>query len=91
MRARGTTTTPSRSPTTTSPVGTETPPQTIGSPTEPRPRPCGELGVTPMAKNREADRFEVVEVTHQTIGDEASGAPVSRDADQGSPVTAART
>jgi len=44
-----------------------------------------------MAKNREADRFEVVEVTHQTIGDEASGAPVSRDADQGSPVTAART
>ena len=82
MRPRGTTTTPSRSPTTTSLEATVTPPQTIGKPTEPGPRRCGEFGVTPIAKIGRPDRFEVVEVAHKAVGHEAGGAAVARDADQ---------
>jgi hypothetical protein len=47
--ARGTTTTPSRSPTITSPEAIAAPPHTIGRPTAPGPLLPGEFGLTPIA------------------------------------------
>ena len=50
-RARGTTTTPSASPTTMSPGLTCTPPSTTGAPTVPGPFSAGEFGTSPMANS----------------------------------------
>ena len=49
IRAAGTITTPSSSPSTMSPASAATPPTTMGRPTVPGPLRAGELGVRPLA------------------------------------------
>ena len=58
------------------------PPQTIGRPTVPGPRLLRGIRRDAHREDRQVQRFEVVEVADEAVGDEAADAAVSRDAEQ---------